>query len=257
MSTVATPLFLDLSRSSDGVEGGARTLASAVYARLRADVLSCRYQPGERLLIGPLSKGFAVSAIAVREALSRLVADGLVVVEDQRGFRVSPLSLADLHDVTHTRIELECLALRRSIARGNQAWRSTLETAWKDLEAAPHLAPGEDHLHHEIWSRMHARFHAALVAACGLDWLLRFRTILFEQSDRYRRISLAVTPAGRDTRAEHRAIFEATMDGDAETAAERLALHFERTAKAIMGAYAGRGQLETLSSKTQRREQDA
>jgi DNA-binding GntR family transcriptional regulator len=254
MIEVASPLFLDLTRPSDGFEGGPRTLASAVYARLRADVLSCRYEPGERLLIGPLSKRFAVSAIAVREALSRLVADGLVAVEDQRGFRVSPLSLSDLRDVTHTRIELECLALRRSIARGDAAWRSALETAWKELEAAPHLAPGEDNRHHEVWSHRHARFHAALVSACGLDWLLRFRTILFEQSERYRRISLAVTAEGRDARGEHRLIFEATMTGDADTAAERLASHFERTANAILDAYSDRDQLETLSTKKPARE---
>lgn len=254
MRNLATPLFLDLSRSRDSLESGPRTLASAVYARLRADVLSCRHIPGERLLIGPLAKGFAVSAVAVREALSRLVADGLVVVEDQRGFRVSPLSLSDLRDVTHTRIELECLALRRSIARGDEAWRNELRAAWKELAAAPHLAPGEDHRHHEIWSRAHARFHVALVAACGLDWLLRFRTILFEQSERYRHIGLAVTAAGRDTEGEHRTIFEATMDGDAERATERLAAHFEQTAKAIMDAYADRGQLDTLSSKALRKE---
>src|SRR3954454_6592315 len=179
MSALTSPLYLDVTPGADGSEGGPRTLASAVYARLRSDILACGYRPNEKLPVGPLSRKFGVSTVAVREALSRLVAHGLVVVEDQRGFRVSPVSLADLRDVTHTRIELECLALRRSIARGDAAWRAALETAWKELEAAPHLAPGEDHRHHEIWSRMHARFHAALVAACGLDWLLRFRTILF------------------------------------------------------------------------------
>ena len=139
MAASAIPLFLDLAPPLGG--GGPRTLASAVYARLRADVLSCRYQPGERLLIGPLAKGFAVSAVAVREALSRLVADELVVAEDQRGFRVSPLSIADLRDVTHTRIELECLALRRSIVRGDSAWRIALEKAWKDLEFCAASSP--------------------------------------------------------------------------------------------------------------------
>ena len=128
MTTPAAPAVSDVLQPAYGLEGGPRTLASAVYHRLRADVLACRYQPGEKLLIGSLAKNFAVSAVAVREALSRLVADGLVVVEDQRGFRVSALSLSDLEDVTHTRIELECLALRRSIARGDDAWRAALET---------------------------------------------------------------------------------------------------------------------------------
>src|SRR5688572_19680166 len=107
MSADADPVFIAVSPSAEAPEGGARTLASAIYARLRADILSCRLRPGEKLLIGPLGRRFNVSIASVREALSRLVADGLVVAEDQRGFRVSPVSLADLRDVTNTRIELE------------------------------------------------------------------------------------------------------------------------------------------------------
>ena len=63
----------------------------------------------------------------MREALSRLVADGLVQASDQRGFRVSPVSPADLADVTQTRIDIEGLALRRSIERGDQAWLTSVE----------------------------------------------------------------------------------------------------------------------------------
>ena len=71
-----------------------------------------------------------------------------------------------------------------------------------DLDAAPHLAPGRGQSSSRRSGRaMHARFHAALVSACGLDWLLRFRTMLFEQSERYRRISLTVTPRAAATRA--------------------------------------------------------
>jgi len=253
MMTPAAQAVPDVLQPVYGLEGGPRTLASAVYHRLRADVLACRCRPGEKLLIGSIAKNFAVSAVAVREALSRLVADGLVVVEDQRGFRVSALSLSDLKDVTHTRIELECLALRRSIARGDDAWRAALRKAWEDLDAAPHLVPGEDR-HHENWSLMHGRFHEALVSACGLDWLLRFRKTLFEQSERYRRLGLAVMRTrqntGRDTRGEHLRIYQAAMRGDAEAAAVELAEHFERTARLIMDAYPDQGQSEALSAKS-------
>jgi DNA-binding transcriptional MocR family regulator len=93
--------------------GGPRTLTSAVLERLRADILSTRLVPGQKLHIAGLAKQFSVSLAAVREALSRLVADGLVQASDQRGFRVSPVSPADLEDVTRTRIDIEGLTLRR------------------------------------------------------------------------------------------------------------------------------------------------
>ena len=99
-----------------------RSLTSAVQERLRADILSTRLLPGQKLHIAGLAKQFSVSLAAVREALSRLVADGLVQASDQRGFRVSPVSPADLRDVTQTRVDIEGLALRRSIERGDQEW---------------------------------------------------------------------------------------------------------------------------------------
>ena len=102
-----------------------RSLTSAVQGRLRADILSTRLLPGQKLHIAGLAKQFSVSLAAVREALSRLVADGLVQASDQRGFRVSPVSSADLRDVTQTRVDIEGLALRRSIEKmrqGTRAW---------------------------------------------------------------------------------------------------------------------------------------
>jgi hypothetical protein len=104
---------VDLSFGTD--VGRPRSLTSAVQERLRADILATRLLPGQKLHIAGLAKQFSVSLAAVREALSRLVADGLVLASDQRGFRVSPVSLADLADVTQTRIDIEGLALRRSM----------------------------------------------------------------------------------------------------------------------------------------------
>src|ERR1700693_2476045 len=83
--------------------GGPRSLTSAVLECLRADILSAKLIPGQKLHIAGLAKQFSVSLAAVREALSRLVADGLVQASDQRGFRVSPVSPADLWGGTQTR----------------------------------------------------------------------------------------------------------------------------------------------------------
>ena len=98
---------IGLSFSESLADERPRSLTSAVQERLRADILSTRLLPGQKLHIAGLAKQFSVSLAAVREALSRLVADGLVQASDQRGFRVSPVSPADLRDVTQTRIDIE------------------------------------------------------------------------------------------------------------------------------------------------------
>ena len=186
--------------------GGPRSLTSAVHECLRADILSARLVPGQKLHIAGLAKQFSVSLAAVREALSRLVADGLVQASDQRGFRVSPVSPADLEDVTRTRIDIEGLALRRSIERGDEAWRDSVESSFASLCAVPQRDPGDPMKHNEVWIARHRIFHRALVNACGSHWLLGFRDVLHEQSERYRRLSIRrETGKSRDVDAEHAA----------------------------------------------------
>ena len=236
----ATPVAIALIAERGGGEE-ARTLTSAVHARLRGDLIACRIRPGEKLPIALFSQRFKVSAAIVREALSRLVADGLVVAEDQRGFRASPLTLPDLHDLAETRIEIECLALRRSMARGDTVWRTGIRTAWKALRSSRHPPPEAPPAEHEAWSALHAGFHAALVGACGLDWLMRFRTTLYERSERYRRMSRLVRGLSRDVQAEHEQIHRAVMDGDTDAAVRLLAAHLQRTADDIAAAARDQG----------------
>ncbi len=210
--------------------GGPRTLTSAVQERLRSDILSTKLVPGQKLHIAGLAKQFSVSLAAVREALSRLVADGLVQASDQRGFRVSPVSPADLEDVTHTRIDIECLALRRSIERGDQAWLASVEKAFVALSAVPYRDPDDHTNHNEVWIARHRVFHRALVNACGSQWLLGFRDVLHEQSERYRRLSIRrETGKVRDVEAEHAAIVHAVLRRDADAAVAALTEHFLTT----------------------------
>jgi DNA-binding GntR family transcriptional regulator len=209
---------------------GPRTLTSAVYGRLRSDILSAKLSPGQKLNISGLAKQFSVSLTAVREALSRLVADGLVQASDQRGFRISPVSLTDLEDVTRTRIDIEGLALRRSIESGDKAWLSSVEAAFADLNSVPHRHPENPSNHYEPWILRHHVFHRALVNACGSQWLLGFRDALHEQSERYRRLSIRREAAkSRDVGAEHTAIVEAVLRRDADAAVDALSDHFRTT----------------------------
>lgn len=197
-----------------------RTLSSAIHRHLRNDIIQGRYSPDEKLRIAPLAQRFQVSLSSVREALLRLVADGLVVSTEQRGFNVSPLSVNDMSDVTGIRFELECLALRRSVVRGGTEWELNLREAWSDLSAKSDLDRSD-----ETWITAHARFHSALVSACELDWLSRFIVTLFEQSERYR-IFVPSDFGARDVHGEHRRIFEATIARDVETATEELRMHY-------------------------------
>jgi len=110
-----------------------KSLTSQVFGRLRTDILSGQLAPGERLRIQALSEQYAVGATAIREALSRLVSDGFVESEDQRGFCVAPVSRDELVDLTQTRIELESVALQQAVERGGIDWESQVLSSFHRL----------------------------------------------------------------------------------------------------------------------------
>jgi DNA-binding GntR family transcriptional regulator len=206
-----------------------KSRTEAVYFRLRADILACRLEPGARLKINELCAALDVSLGAVREALSRLSAEGLVVAEAQKRFQVAPISVADLEDLTQVRIEIETLCLRRAIAARTLDWETGLVASFHRLSRLPVRTPGDERRLSEDWAQAHADYHLALVAACDSLWLLRVRAMLYAQSERYRRLSAPVTESWRDVNAEHRNIMEAALAGNARKACALLSTHLLTT----------------------------
>lgn len=208
------------------------SLTQFVHDRLRTDVLACRLKPGERLVINQLCQELDVSLGAVREALSRLTSEGLVIAEPQRGFRVAPISAADLQDLTNVRVEIELLCLKDSIAKGDIHWEARLVAAQHLLARTPEKASGDFRLLSEGYASAHRGFHEALVSGCKSPWLLRLRALLYDQSERYRRLSLPL--AERDVNSEHRAIADAALARDVPRAAALLTAHLERTSQILL-----------------------
>ena len=113
------------------------TLAHDAFVRIREDIVHGRLQPGEKLKPDMLSGRYKLGFSPIREALSRLTSEGLVISEPQRGFRAAPISVADLKDLTMVRIEVESLCLRRAIEVGTVDWESRLVAAFHRLSKTP------------------------------------------------------------------------------------------------------------------------
>ena len=208
----------------------AKSLTSLAFERIRSDILNAHLRPAEKLRIQALSERYGIGATAVREALSRLVTDGLVESEDQRGFCVAPVSKEDLVDLTNTRIEIEGLALRKAIANGDLDWEAQILSSYHRLSRTPPPTNLENHL---TWALAHRRFHESLVSQCGSAWLLRLCSMLYDKSERYRNLAEEHTkPGSRDTVDEHKEIMEAVaMDRDADKAIQLISVHFRKTAE--------------------------
>lgn len=214
----------------------AKTLAEEVHRRVRADILGGRLLPGQRLRLATLCADYGVSLSIVREALTRLAAEKLVRAQPQQGFAVTSLSAADLRDMTFVRIEIEGLALRRSIERGDVAWESRLLAAHHTLVNTPVSPPDEPKRLSEVYAAAHATFHHALVDACDSPMLLDMRRSLYDASELYRRLSYMLTRNRRDKAGEHRSLLDAALARDADRAVVVLAQHYENTTKRLLAS---------------------
>ena len=213
-----------------------RTAIEEVYAKLRGEILTGALKPGERLRVERLRADFGVSATTVREALSRLMSETLVVSESQKGFRVAPLSPEDFRSISELRRELEKMALRESLRLGDDSWEAAVVAAFHKLSKVEELTKIDPVAYAERWDICNFDFHNALVGACQNRWLFYFRAILQSQSSRYLRLALKNSAKERDVHAEHEAILKAALNRDADEICRLIEIHIDRTYEFITGA---------------------
>jgi DNA-binding GntR family transcriptional regulator len=214
-------------------EPKAKTRVLEVHSAVRRNILNGRLRPGEKLSPSVVAQEYGLSV--VREALTRLAEQGLVVSQPQQGFQVTPITREDLLDLTSTRLDIETLALRRSVERGDVEWRSGLVAAHYVLENTPQFDDSDPPLFQEEWARAHQVFHAQLLAACGSARLLEFAESLRDSAELYRRWSHPIGgDTERDIAGEHRGILEAVQAKDAELAAQRLSAHIAHTTNVLL-----------------------
>jgi DNA-binding GntR family transcriptional regulator len=192
--------------------------------------------PGQRISVKQLHQRFGKGHSAIREALCQLAADGMVIVEDQRGFRAAPISADALADLTRVRIEIECFALRDAIESGTTEWEARLLAEFHRLAQTPTRDPADSRRINAPYIEQHRRFHDALIAGCTSDWIKRFHETLHHHSERYRKlvVSYYSDTHVRDILGEHRAMLEAALARDADLATRLIAKHINDTATILL-----------------------
>lgn len=208
-------------------DSGTTTLASQLMARLREAIVSGALKAGAKINLDQARAQFQVSLSPLREALARLIADGLVEFEDNRGYRVAPVSLANFEEVASLREEFEVYALREAMRLGDLAWESDVMRALHVVNRTTRDASRPETL--EAWEAAHRAFHLSLLAGCGKPILVGFCSRLLNLNDRYRRTFLARTSGDRNVMIEHSEIAQGAVARDADFACERLREHLART----------------------------
>jgi DNA-binding GntR family transcriptional regulator len=189
----------------------AKTLNGEIFVRVRSDILAGHLPPGARLRPAALAREYSVSMSVMREALARLAEQELVVWVPQTGFRVAPLSLEDLEDLT------KVLAAHHTLERTRQ------------------FDPDDPDRFTEEWAEAHANFHNALLAGCNSRRMIGIAAQLRDGSELYRRWSHALAhDYDRDIPAEHRSMLKAVLARDESAAVEALQSHIRHTTNVLL-----------------------
>ncbi|SLN32952.1 HTH-type transcriptional repressor CsiR [Aquimixticola soesokkakensis] len=208
-------------------EGRKPTLSSRLAAELREAILDGDLKPGSKVNLDQLRRQYDVSLSPMREAVSRLVPDGLVKFEDQRGYTITPISVDDLREVTLLRADLETAALGHSIERAGVDWEGEALAALHRVTRLKRDASDRQSI--RIWEEAHTKFHIALGAGCAMPHLLHMCEVLHNLNERYRRILDTSSQRAEGAAREHTEICQAAVDRDKTRAMSLLRTHITLT----------------------------
>jgi GntR family transcriptional regulator, carbon starvation induced regulator len=208
-----------------------RTLSGEVLERLRADIVSSRLPPGTKLRLEVLRRTYGVGFSPLREALSRLAENRLVVSIGQRGFRVPEVSAEEIMDVSMVRKQVEASALRLAIRYGDDLWAARLAAAG---EKFARLQRSEKIVPEEVWESSHRAFHLALIEACQSPWLLHLQGQLTDQFDRYRRLSAKSRLPNAPRWLSHKGMMQAAIARKSDKAVKLLEEHITEATRLIV-----------------------
>ncbi len=212
------------------------TQASTVYDRLQADILTGNLKPGLKLRLKDLIEKYDTGNSPLREALNRLSANGMVVREENRGFRVPTASNSELAELTRTRCWLEEIALTESIANGDTAWEERIVLAFHWLTRTAQNAKDASFYTSPEWEQHHHEFHLALISACNSNILMDFCAELSQRLYRYRNLAEVVEYRDRHELEEHRELQQAVLNRDTDLAVELLHKHYTITSEILLAS---------------------
>ncbi|WP_445304353.1 GntR family transcriptional regulator [Neorhizobium sp. SOG26] len=199
------------------------TVAEAVLSLIRQDIISGALPPGSKIKLEQARARYSASVSTLREILNRLVADGLVVAEGQRGFEVSPVSKKNLIELGDLRLLLEGHAISLSFEAGDLDWEARVVAAHHKLWAIERQLLEGDGTRTADWVRYDWEFHQALVSACQSQTLIATLSSVFDRFLRYH--LLAESFRGKPVVDDHRLLFELAMKRDVAGAQNMLARH--------------------------------
>jgi DNA-binding GntR family transcriptional regulator len=197
----------------------APALASLVEDRLRDAIMYGELGLGEAISEDRLATMLGVSRTPVREALTALQLQGLVVIQPQRGSFVFVPSAKELAEICEYRMFIESQAMALAAKRASRETIAAMKAAQAEMDAAE--AAGDL----AAAARADAAFHNAFLEHCGNRLLVQAYTIVSGRVGAIRFLARRSSGTKSHASRQHRAIIAALRAGDMAEAGSVLSLH--------------------------------
>jgi DNA-binding GntR family transcriptional regulator len=201
-----------------------------MYHALKNEVLRCELGPGSQVLEGEIAQRYGVSRTPVREALKRLMQDGLVEVLPRGGCAVTPVTVRDLQEVFFLRVILEGEAAALATPRVSQELLEELETLLAET-LKMEVSSGADEAR-QAYLRANHTFHVSVAEASGNTRLAKMVIHLLDQAARF--IYLQTSVVGMLGAEESVQIVAAMRARDADSARRFMREHVQATHERAM-----------------------
>jgi DNA-binding GntR family transcriptional regulator len=212
-------------------------LSDAVYRDLLDHILAGTYKPGQVLRQEELAARYSVSRVPLREAMSRLAADGVLVFRPRRGYAVKTLRTEEIDELFQLRTVIEEHAGRLAAQHRTATHLARVGSILDQMKALD--LSNADGVRR--WLDLNRQFHAQLFASSGQAHVGRIAAMLRDTVEPYIRIEVMLTGDLAQANAEHQKIFNAFHRGDADGCARLCRVHCEHTAQRLLDGLNKRG----------------
>ncbi len=204
-----------------------KPLTQEAYNKIKSMIIDLAFEPGEVLIIQQLSKRFNISRTPLREALVRLVEEGLVINAPGKKFKVTEFTLSDILDIYDMRENIECMVIDRKLCQITPRMVPQLKELISDME----LAMSEKNK--ELFCDKDLLFHKCITSAYGSKILNGWIDSIEAKQQRIRHIGLIQEMQFEKTVREHKEIVAAIEAGDADDAKAKIRQHCRETLHGI------------------------
>jgi DNA-binding GntR family transcriptional regulator len=201
------------------------TTVELATAAIRQRILSGELAPGEVLRQEALAEELGVSRVPIREAITRLTGEGLLINVPHKGAYVAELSVEEVQETFDIRLRLEPWIFAEAIARITDA----------EIAKASRLVKEMDKADSGLWGQLNWRFHETLYLPAQREITLQMLRVLHDRSDRYFRFQVVQVPIREQSHDEHMALIEACRERNAKLGAKLLEQHVKTAAQQIVG----------------------